>query len=223
MINISEFTPPTYPVPIGEVDEPIMQRVAASVVCFTRDRYLKGAESSGSGSIIDEDGTVLTADHVYDQWLEDIHQGFRVGLLLSGQKIRHPAFTEVYRDRQNDWAILRFESLAGKDPLALVTHKKEQSGERRYVIGFPYSFPDVFPHALTCAVSPGDLLEIQHPVSESRNLQAISARTWTGFSGSPVVNDEGCLCAIAQGCSLSFTSTDYAWVLPISAMHEMPR
>ena len=140
------------------------------------------------------------------------------GLLLDGQKIQCPVFTEVHRNPQDDWAILQFESLVGRDPLAFVTQEKEQPGQRQYVVGFPYSLPDVFPHALTGAVSPGYLLKKKHPVPEHRKLQAISARVWTGFSGSPVVNDEGHLCSIVLGCSLSFTSTDYAWVLPISSM-----
>ena len=218
MVNITELTPPTYPVPVDEVGESLIQRVAASVVCFTRNRYLKGAESSGSGSIIDNEGTVLTADHVYEQWLQDVRQDFAVGLLLDGQKIQCPVFTEVHRNPQDDWAILQFESLVGRDPLAFVTQEKEQPGQRQYVVGFPYSLPDVFPHALTCAVSPGELLEKQHPVPGLRKHQAISARVWSGFSGSPVIDIEGRQRAIVLACSLSFTNTDYAWVLSISAM-----
>lgn len=184
--------------------------VLGSIVCFSLS--YDSTESGGSGFLADNCGTVITACHVLKNRVEEWRRIENVPVSLPGQPVIRGLLL-IEANPEKDYAILQNKNLSGASYLPIGKKRKLDEGSSFWVLGFPNGFTD-YPFRKTLAVSRGKFIEAG--VRSRSVLQRLSCAIWNGFSGGPVVDEDGFVRGIAVAGSISRTSDDIADILPLS-------
>lgn len=128
-----------------------------------------GQEKRGTGFALQEDGYLLTNQHV----VEGVDQ---IGVYSEDGEWREASL--IAADAEKDLALLEIEE--GSIPGLSIKESAAGSGEEIYVIGNPLR--------LTWIASRGEIIT---PGSEPDERMIISASVFNGSSGSPVINETG--------------------------------
>ena len=184
--------------------------VLESIICFSL--AYDSTESGGSGFLVDNRGTLITACHVLrnrvEEWgkLEAVPVSFRGQSIVSGLSL-------IEANPEKDYAILRSDKLSGAPHLSIGKRDKLNKGTY-WVFGYPSSF-DGFPFRKTLAESRGEFIE-EEARSQPFPYQHLSCAIWNGFSGGPVVDANGLVRGITIAGTISRTTNDFANILPLS-------
>jgi S1-C subfamily serine protease len=164
----------------------VYRTVSPGVVFITSKSYVETwygvypQEGSGSGSIIDDQGHILTNYHV-------VQGAAELEVLINNEK--YPARL-IGRDRDNDLAVIKVE--APRDKLTVVklgTSKGLQVGQKVLAIGNPFGLQKT----LTTGVISG----LERPLQDPQRQRVIQGAIQTdasinpGNSGGPLLNPRG--------------------------------
>ena len=160
---------------------------AAGVVAIRVDR--DGATATGSGFIVDDDGTLVTNAHV-------VGDSTSASIQVSDEGAFHSA--EVLgTDPSSDLAVLRFDpdEVGGVDALELADSDEVAVGDRVVAIGHPLGLETT----TTTGVVTGLDREIQAPngFTIAGAIQT-DARLLPGNSGGPLLDGEGRVVGVAS-------------------------
>lgn len=169
--------------------------------------YVEPREGSGSGSVIDQEGHILTNHHV-------IEGAQKVAVSFGGQK--NYAATIVGRDPDTDLAVIKLLERP-KDPLTVVPlgdSDRLEVGQKVLAIGNPFGLD----RTLTTGVISG----LQRPI-RARNGILIEGAIQTdasinpGNSGGPLLDSHGRMIGInSQILSPSGASAGVGFAVPVS-------
>lgn len=154
-----------------------------------------GASGSGSGVVLDEDGLILTNDHVVSLGGEiDAKQAEITASFNDGTKVRA---TLVGTDPLTDTALVKVEGVDNLTPVTVGKSENLDVGEQVVAIGSPFG--------LDATVTSGIVSALDRPVEVARdengNVTAYpaiqtDAAINPGNSGGPLVNMDGQLVGI---------------------------
>ncbi len=169
--------------------------------------YVEPREGSGSGSVIDQEGHILTNHHV-------IEGAQKVAVSFGGQK--NYAATVIGRDPDTDLAVLKLVERP-KEPLTVVPlgdSDKLEVGQKVLAIGNPFGLD----RTLTTGVISG----LQRPI-RARNDRPIEGAIQTdasinpGNSGGPLLDSQGRMIGInSQILSPSGASAGVGFAVPVN-------
>ncbi len=169
--------------------------------------YVEPREGSGSGSVIDQEGHILTNHHV-------IEGAQKVAVSFGGQK--NYAATVVGRDPNTDLAVIKLLERP-KEPLTVVPlgdSDKLEVGQKVLAIGNPFGLD----RTLTTGVISG----LQRPI-RARNNVPIEGAIQTdasinpGNSGGPLLDSHGRMIGInSQILSPSGASAGVGFAIPVN-------
>src|SRR5687768_3600272 len=176
---------------------------------YSRDffGYAQPREGSGSGSVIDQSGHILTNHHV-------IEGATKVAVSFGGQK-NYPA-TVVGRDPDTDLAVLKLVELPreGLTVIPLGDSDRLEVGQKVLAIGNPFGLD----RTLTTGVISG----LQRPI-RARNDRPIEGAIQTdasinpGNSGGPLLDSHGRMIGInSQILSPSGASAGVGFAVPVN-------
>ena len=169
--------------------------------------YAQPREGSGSGSVIDQEGHILTNHHV-------IEGATKVAVNFGGQK-NYPA-TVVGRDPDTDLAVLKLMELPreGLTVIPLGDSDRLEVGQKVLAIGNPFGLD----RTLTTGVISG----LQRPI-RARNDRPIEGAIQTdasinpGNSGGPLLDSHGRMIGInSQILSPSGASAGVGFAVPVN-------
>jgi S1-C subfamily serine protease len=215
---ISEGTPPKITDPAVATDEQnnieIYRALAPGVVnihstSYARDwfGYVEPQEGSGSGSILDQQGNILTNYHV-------IEGAQKLSVSFGGQK--NYAARVVGGDPDTDLAVIKLIELPreGLTTIPLGDSDKLSVGQKVLAIGNPFGLD----RTLTTGVISG----LQRPI-RARNQRLIEGAIQTdasinpGNSGGPLLDSHGRMIGInSQILSPSGTSAGVGFAVPVN-------
>ena len=165
----------------------IYRAFSPGVVNITNTVYQEGywgvfpSEGTGSGSIIDDHGNILTNFHV-------VQNATKLEVQIENDK--YPA-TVVGTDRDNDLAVIKVEVPRGHrfTPVPLGTSSGLQVGQKVLAIGNPFGLQ----RTLTTGIISGLERPLRDPVSRRTIQGAIQtdASINPGNSGGPLLNSKG--------------------------------
>jgi S1-C subfamily serine protease len=176
---------------------------------FARDffGYVEPREGSGSGSVLDQEGHILTNHHV-------IEGAQKVAVSFGGQ--RNYAATVIGRDPDTDLAVIKLVERP-KEPLTIVPlgdSDKLEVGQKVLAIGNPFGLD----RTLTTGVISG----LQRPI-RARNGRPIEGAIQTdasinpGNSGGPLLDSQGRMIGInSQILSPSGASAGVGFAVPVN-------
>src|SRR5712691_4383070 len=169
--------------------------------------FVEPQEGSGSGSIIDQEGDILTNNHV-------IEGAQKVAVSFGGQK--NYAARVVGRDPDTDLAVIRLVETP-REPLTIIPlgdSDKLAVGQKVLAIGNPFGLD----RTLTTGVISG----LQRPI-RARNNRLIEGAIQTdasinpGNSGGPLLDSHGRMIGInSQILSPSGVSAGVGFAIPVS-------
>ena len=138
---------------------------------------MEGKEGNGSGILIDDEGTLITCEHV-------VRPEERAPDSLRVRKGAEHFEPEILRlDRNRDIAILRVEQFQGQ--CSFKGYDDVEIGEEGFVLGYPLRMGHLT--ILPCTISAkGEYLISDYPYK----LIQIGARVNRGNSGGPVIDSE---------------------------------
>jgi S1-C subfamily serine protease len=181
--------------------------VAISTQTRPRGFFDAGGSGSGSGSVIDEQGHILTNDHVIDE-------ADAVTVSFGGEQ-RYPARV-VGRDPDTDLAVIRVEG-APRELLKVVQYGDSERlvvGQKVLAIGNPFGLD----RTLTTGVISG----LQRPI-QARNNRIIEGAIQTdasinpGNSGGPLLDSQGRMIGInSQILTPAGGSVGVGFAVPVS-------
>ncbi len=168
-------------------------------------------EGSGSGSIINRDGMILTNHHVIDGAREisvSLFNGLSYSAVLVGQ------------DPDTDIAVLKIEAPAAElEPLVWGNSQALRVGQKIYAIGNPFGLERTMSTGMISS------LNRQIPSRENRTMRSliqIDASINQGNSGGPLLNTRGEL--IGMNTAIMSSSGDSAGVgfaIPVSTLERI--
>src|SRR5918993_4469746 len=176
---------------------------------YSRDffGYVEPRQGSGSGSVIDQQGHILTNHHV-------IEGATKVAVSFGGQK--NYAATVVGRDPDTDLAVIKLLELPkeGLTVIPLGDSDRLEVGQKVLAIGNPFGLD----RTLTTGVISG----LQRPI-RARNSRLIEGAIQTdasinpGNSGGPLLDSHGRMIGInSQILSPSGASAGVGFAVPVS-------
>src|SRR6185369_6014530 len=214
----SEATPPAITDPASATDEQnnieIYRALSPGVVnvhstSYARDffGFVEPQEGSGSGSVIDQEGNILTNYHV-------IEGATKLAVSFGGQK--NYAAQLVGGDPDTDLAVIKLIERP-KEPLTIITlgdSEKLEVGQKVLAIGNPFGLD----RTLTTGVISG----LQRPI-RARNGRPIEGAIQTdasinpGNSGGPLLDSHGRMIGInSQILSPSGASAGVGFAVPVN-------
>ena len=194
--------------------EPVVKMALPSIIGFLCPDYKTYNNPSGSGFVSDNQGTVITAYHVYEDRTKEWNGSENIALLTLDGVLPHSGLEFLFGDRKEDFAILRTPKLKGQGIRISKTPYLTYEAPY-YMIGYPYVYRH-FPYNFECAVSIGQRKKGKPILGLNREFLWCSI--FAGFSGAPILDTKGFVRAIAIACLISFTKTDYADILPLSVL-----
>ncbi len=180
------------PAPAGSV-ETVAAKVLPSVVALEVNGG--GSSGSGSGVVLDSDGTILTNDHVVTLGGQiDAKQAEVTASFSNGTKARA---TVVGVDPLTDTALVKVDDVDDLTPVTIGKSDNLDVGEQVVAIGSPFG--------LDATVTSGIVSALDRPVEVARDQQGnvtaypaiqTDAAINPGNSGGPLVNMDGQLVGI---------------------------
>ncbi len=198
-----------------EFDNDMVQSALPSIIGFLEPNYPGNGDSSGSGFVLDDNGTILTAYHVYENISRKWGSTNAISLLTNEGVLSYSNMKFINGDKEEDYAILKTQKLAGRGGIPISNSQFLSYDKPYYLIGYPYSFRD-FPYHFQCAVSIGEK-KLQKNIYPEVHREFLTCRIWGGFSGAPIIDTEGFARAIVIAGTMSLTSGE-ADILPLNAI-----
>ncbi|WP_426320260.1 MarP family serine protease [Microbacterium sp. E-13] len=166
------------PAPPVALDDPELQRAAASVARVSGNAYACGRGSAGTGFVIAEDRVVTNA-HVV--------AGVDVPIVeLPGEPAREGRI--VYFDPIDDLAVIAVDDL-GATPLRF--SPTLAAGTAAAVQGYPYGGPFTMVTAGVESVGTASVPDVYDESWNPREIYALQATVRPGNSGGPLLTDDG--------------------------------
>ncbi|MEW6776453.1 MAG: trypsin-like peptidase domain-containing protein [Bdellovibrionota bacterium] len=187
----------------------VAKEITPSVVYIEAILKQKNQKSqvSGSGIIVDKDGTVFTNEHV-------VENALKVTVKVFGEKEPFPAHV-VGTDKQTDLAVLKFDPGKSKLVAAKLGKSKDlEVGQWVLAVGNPYGFD----HSVSFGIvqAKGRNLRYRDLINEFIQTDALIDQ---GSSGGPLVNlrsEVVGINSIAAGRGMGFT-------IPIETAQEVAK
>lgn len=174
--GVTTVTGPTEP-PV-DLDDPDLERAAASVVRVSGTAYSCGTSSTGSGFVIAPDRVVTNA-HVV--------AGVDVPVVeVPGAVAREGRI--VYFDPIDDLAVIAVDGL-GVPPLPL--GRTVDPGTSAVVQGYPYGGPFTQTSAAVLSAGVVEVPDIYADSTDPREIYSLEAAVRPGNSGGPLLTDDG--------------------------------
>jgi len=212
--NAAQVTHGYTPHEIYERDAPGVAFVTSTVVQKSESPFLFGesqrqGQASGSGVVIDSNGTILTNYHVIENAIK-VNVSFEKGKTVEAQVLG--------KDPSNDLAVLRIPTDGlTLHPLVLGDSSAVQVGEQAYAIGNPFDLQ----RTLTAGIISALQREITAPNGFTINdVLQTDAPINPGNSGGPLLNTQGQVIGINSqietGGSGSNGSVGIGFAIPIN-------
>ncbi|MDW4571174.1 MarP family serine protease [Microbacterium sp. M3] len=166
------------PAPPVALDDPDLQRAAASVARVSGNAYACGRGSSGTGFVIAEDRVVTNA-HVVAGVDTPIVE-------LPGVAAREGRI--VYFDPVDDLAVIAVDDLGAA---ALPVSPTLAAGEAAVVQGYPYGGPFTMVSAGVTSVGTATVPDVYDDSWNPREIYALQATVRPGNSGGPLLTGDG--------------------------------
>ncbi|MCW6038624.1 trypsin-like peptidase domain-containing protein [Spirulina subsalsa FACHB-351] len=131
---------------------------------------------SGSGSIIQEQGLVLTNHHV----VSGARQGVVLVITADGQRHRGQVLA---LDRRNDLALVQIIADRRFPTIPLATSREIRVGQEVYAIGSPFGLAGTFTTGILSRIAPNGDLQTDAAINQ-------------GNSGGPLLNSQGHLIGV---------------------------
>ena len=166
-------------------------------------------QGSGSGFLIDDQGSILTNFHVIS--------GARSIEVTLSDRTRHPAKL-IGRDRTSDLAVIKISDRKGLPFLKLGSSDNLQVGQKVLAIGNPFGFQGTLTTGVISALGrsirdqDGRLLE---------DLIQSDAAINPGNSGGPLLNSRGQVIGINTAIFGPGTNVGIGFAIPATAAHEI--
>ena len=166
-------------------------------------------QGSGSGFLIDDQGSILTNFHVIS--------GARSIEVTLSDRTRHPAKL-IGRDRVSDLAVIKISDRKGLPFLKLGSSDNLQVGQKVLAIGNPFGFQGTLTTGVISALGrsirdqDGRLLE---------DLIQSDAAINPGNSGGPLLNSRGQVIGINTAIFGPGTNVGIGFAIPATAAHEI--
>jgi S1-C subfamily serine protease len=161
------------------MDTEVVEKASLNVVRV--DVKVKGQWGNGSGLLIDENGTILTCDHV-------IHpNGLHTEDISVVKQNELSKTVEIIKsDQYHDLAVIRVRDFKINGTLKHVNYDEIKVGQDSFVLGYPIGLPHLtLTRATISAKGKGLVNRFQFDVVQ------IDARVNRGNSGGPLFNDKG--------------------------------
>jgi S1-C subfamily serine protease len=193
-VMASATAPPAYSERVYQVIQPSLVLIQAK----TTDKDGKAGSSLGSGTIIDDQGDILTSLHVVAGATE-IQLMFADGTESAG--------TIAVKQPENDIAVLKAEKLPKQViPAVLGNPSAMQIGDEAYAVGNPFGLYGT----MTAGVISGFGRSFKAPNSDQqlKGLIQMDAAVNPGNSGGPLLNRDGQVIGVVVGI-LNPTDQDF--------------
>jgi len=188
------------PAPPVALDDPELQRAAASVARVSGNAYACGRGSAGSGFVIAEDRVVTNA-HVLAGVDTPIVE-------LPGVAAREGRV--VYFDPIDDLAVIAVDDL-GAD--ALPFSPTLAAGDAAAVQGYPYGGPFTMVTAGVESVGTAQVPDVYDESSNPREIYALDAVVRPGNSGGPLLTDDGAVAGVVFARAENDENLGYAMTM----------
>ncbi len=192
----------------------VIQQIEPAVIALFVPGDQQYQYASGSGTIIDPDGYVLTNNHVLPRT-----EGFAI---YRKKPIR---FVVVGRNPEKDIALLRLLDVTGPLPTVPLGHSHDvMNGESVVVSGNPGGRGIVYTAGIVSSKSliidaPDALVMTQHENSRRIAFIQFDAASNRGNSGGPLVNVDGELIGIASASVPQ--EQNVGFVIPVDRVREL--
>lgn len=188
------------PGPPVALDDPELQRAAASVARISGTAYACGRGSAGSGFVIAEDRVVTNA-HVVAGVDTPIVE-------LPGVAAREGRI--VYFDPIDDLAVIAVDDL-GADVLPFSSTLA--AGEAAAVQGYPYGGPFTMVAAGVQSVGTASVPDVYDDSWNPREIYALDAVVRPGNSGGPLLTDDGAVAGVVFARAENDENLGYAMTM----------
>ena len=188
------------PAPPVALDDPELQRAAASVARISGTAYACGRGSAGSGFVIAEDRVVTNA-HVVAGVDTPIVE-------LPGVSAREGRI--VYFDPIDDLAVIAVDDL-GADVLPF--SGTLAAGEAAAVQGYPYGGPFTMVAAGVESVGTASVPDVYDESWNPREIYALDAVVRPGNSGGPLLTDDGAVAGVVFARAENDENLGYAMTM----------
>ena len=188
------------PAPPVALDDPELQRAAASVARISGTAYACGRGSAGSGFVIAEDRVVTNA-HVVAGVDTPIVE-------LPGVAAREGRI--VYFDPIDDLAVIAVDDL-GADVLPFSATLA--AGEAAAVQGYPYGGPFTMVAAGVQSVGTASVPDVYDDSWNPREIYALDAVVRPGNSGGPLLTDDGAVAGVVFARAENDENLGYAMTM----------
>ncbi|WP_349427888.1 MarP family serine protease [Microbacterium sp. LWS13-1.2] len=188
------------PAPPVALDDPELQRAAASVARVSGNAYACGRGSAGSGFVIAEDRVVTNA-HVVAGVDTPIVE-------LPGVAAREGRV--VYFDPVDDLAVIAVDDL-GADVLPF--SPTLAPGDAAAVQGYPYGGPFTMVPAGVESVGSANVPDVYDGSWNPREIYALDAVVRPGNSGGPLLTDEGAVAGVVFARAENDENLGYAMTM----------
>lgn len=145
--------------------------------------------SYGSGFAIDEDGLIITSNHILPKDLDLYKKVDLLAYFTIESGVAKSSFTILARNKEMDLALLKLDKPVSPTcckPILLGSEKTVEPGSNVYFIGYPGGLSNV-------AITPGLISSLHGPTG----WWQLSSNMNEGNSGSPVFDDRGLCIGIA--------------------------
>jgi S1-C subfamily serine protease len=171
------------PAPPIALDDPDLQRAAASVARVSGNAYACGRGSSGTGFVVADDRVVTNA-HVVAGVDTPIVE-------LPGVAAREGRI--VYFDPVDDLAVIAVDDLGAR---ALPFAPTLAAGDAAVVQGYPFGGPFTMVSAGVNSVGTAMVPDVYDDASHPREIYSLQATIRPGNSGGPLLTDEGAVAGV---------------------------
>lgn len=171
------------PAPPIALDDPDLQRAAASVARVSGNAYACGRGSSGTGFVIADDRVVTNA-HVVAGVDTPIVE-------LPGVAAREGRI--VYFDPVDDLAVIAVDDLGAR---ALPFAPTLEAGDAAVVQGYPFGGPFTMVSAGVDSVGTAIVPDVYDDASHPREIYSLRATIRPGNSGGPLLTDDGAVAGV---------------------------
>jgi len=188
------------PAPPVALDDPELQRAAASVARVSGNAYACGRGSSGTGFVIAEDRVVTNA-HVVAGVDTPIVE-------LPGVPAREGRV--VYFDPIDDLAVIAVDDL---DAAVLPFSPTLTAGDAAVVQGFPYGGPFTMVSAGVESVGTANVPDVYDSSWNPREIYALQATVRPGNSGGPLLTADGAVAGVVFARAENDENLGYAMTM----------
>lgn len=205
VFNLFAIIPQTFSTPAFEFIKTSAQLSTQSEIKAYKDAVvlIETSDSKGTGFFYDDDGNILTNDHVVEGTKE-------VSVFVRGEGRFYGQVVENYPDV--DLAVVHVETDLSLPHLELADQFDLKAEEKIYFIGNPLRFAWI--------VNEGTILEYINVSGKSKPVVMMDAPVYRGNSGSPVINMDGQVIGVVYATVESDASKTMGLFIPIDYFYQ---